>query len=216
MKEIAHPRRAGAFTLTELLVIIVIAAAVIALVPVAIIQAKKKVQRVNCYNQLRALGCAFRIWSGDNGDLFPMSVSITNGGAMEPASGGAVFPVFQVMSNEINTPKIPVCPADRRHFAPNFGSGFADTNLSYFVGLDANVELPRTPLIGDRNITGGRRLANGIELFTTNDAVNWSQAMHRSEGNFGVADGSVQTLSSAKLRAALANTGIATNRLAIP
>ena len=59
-------------------------------------------------------------------------------------------------------------------------------------------------------------LPNRILLLTTNDAVRWSQGMHKNQGNVAMADGSVQGFGNSHLRMALANTGMVTNRLAMP
>ena len=41
----------------------------------ALAAAKRKAQRINCVNNLKQDGLAFRIWEGDNGDKYPMAVS---------------------------------------------------------------------------------------------------------------------------------------------
>jgi len=69
---------------------------------------------------------------------------------------------------------------------------------------------------GDRNIVGGTKLANGILEITTNQLVGWSSEMHNGVGNIGVADGSVQTVTVTGFAELLQQTGVATNRLAIP
>ena len=37
----------------------------------ALAAAKKKAQKINCINNLKQVGLAFRIWEGDNGDKYP-------------------------------------------------------------------------------------------------------------------------------------------------
>jgi len=79
--------------------------------------------RINCANNLKQVGLAFRTWAIDNDGRFPMQVSVTNGGTMELVSSGLVFPHFQVMSNELSTPKILFCRADtQRTNANNFAT----------------------------------------------------------------------------------------------
>src|SRR5207247_1616471 len=132
-------------------------------------------------------------------------------------STGEVWPHFQVMSNELNTPWVLVCPTDKERIpASDFRSRLSNTNLSYFVGVDASDSTPQMFLAGDRNILGGSLLPGRILMLTTNDVVRWDKRMHQGQGNVALADGSVQGFSSQRLREALANTGVVTNRLAMP
>ena len=121
------------------------------------------------------------------------------------------------MSNELNTPWVLVCPTDKERIpASDFRSRLSNTNLSYFVGVDANDSMPQMFLAGDRNLVGGTMLPNQILLLTTNDAVRWSQGIHKNQSNVAMADGSVQGFGNSQLRMALANTGVTTNRLGKP
>src|SRR5258707_4470338 len=106
-------KQKNAFTLIELLVVIAIIAILAAMLLRALAAAKRKAQKFNCVNNLKQVGLAFRIWSGDNGDRYPMSVPITSGGAQSYVYTSATAPtannpgmVFMVMSNELSTPKI--------------------------------------------------------------------------------------------------------------
>jgi prepilin-type processing-associated H-X9-DG protein len=84
--------------------------------------------------------------------------------ASAPTYGAAYMcQVFGVMSNELGTPKILVCPADERNghtnflTAPNNGYGNAgldNSKISYFLGKDASDSKPQMILAGDRNIYG--------------------------------------------------------------
>jgi prepilin-type N-terminal cleavage/methylation domain-containing protein len=180
-----------ALTLIEVLVVIAILAVLVVLLLPALAGAKKKAQLITCNGELKEIGLSFKIWEGDHTNLFPMSVSTNFGGTMEYASNGETFRHFQVMSNELSTPKILVCPTDVRAAAKDFGSTFSNTNISYFVSMDADDSRPEMLLSGDRNIVGGIKLADGILEITTNQPITWSSEMHDGIANVGLADGSV-------------------------
>jgi prepilin-type processing-associated H-X9-DG protein len=83
--------------------------------------------------------------------------------------------------------------------------------------LDAADDKPAMFLSGDDNFDiGGRPVKSGLLLLATNAPVSWTAARHINQGNIGLADGSVQTTSSSFLRQMLVQTGVATNRLALP
>jgi len=184
--------------------------------------------RISCTNNLKQLNFAFRIWAGDQNNQMPMQVSITNGGAMELAEQGSAYEIFLVMSNELSTPKVLFCPDEsnpKRSPANTFGTSAGagatpltpNNNLSYFVGLDAEDTKPTTILAGDDHISvAGIKPKPGLFLQATNAPVEWRNERHPKNGNVALADGSVQGFSIPAFRTALANTGIATNRLAMP
>jgi competence protein ComGC len=205
------------FTLIELLMIIAAFVIIAAVLLPALARPHRRSSHIGCVNNQKQIGIAFRVWSGDNNDKYPMLVSTNQGGSMELALAGDVIATFQVMSNELSTPKVLVCPNDSsRQYATNFTSDLKSTKLSYFVGVNA-VETNVTMLLsGDRNITNGTRLRSGLLELTTNQLTGWTSEIHQKAGNICLADGSVQQVSISGLRAAVANTGVATNRLALP
>ena len=205
-------------TLVEVIVVIVILGILAAILLPALTANSCSCGKISCVNNLKQIGLAFRIWEGDNGDKYPMQVPARRGGAMEPAARGNVAPIFQVMSNELSTPRVLICPADSdRSVANSFAFGFDNSHVSYFAGLDAADDKPAMFLSGDDNFDiGGRPVKSGLLLLATNAPVSWTAARHINQGNIGLADGSVQTTSSSFLRQLLVQTGVATNRLALP
>jgi prepilin-type processing-associated H-X9-DG protein len=216
--------------MVEVLVIIAIIGVIIGMLFPVLIKKQSKSSKTSCAYNLKIVGLAFRIWTSDNNDNTPTTVSQTNGGAMEAVLTGNVAAVFQVMSNELQTPKLLLCPMDKKRAEAKFfrkqellkdgqvtNHFLGNSNISFFVGLDANDLNPKMFLAGDDNfLVADKAVQPGVISLTTNVPVAWSDERHERQGNVGLADGSVQGFSSSALRRALANTGDETNRLAFP
>jgi type II secretory pathway pseudopilin PulG len=214
-------KKKGAFTVVDLLVVVVIVAIIFLLAAFfhsGGSRAPAKAVRINCVNNLKQVGLAFRLWGGDHNDLYPMQFLTNSAGAplFDDAANG--FRYFQVMSNELSTPKLLICPADRkRTAATNFATDFAGARISYFIGLEANETThPLAFLSGDRNITNGQKPINGVLEVTTNQNIGWTSEIHNHAGNLGVADGSGQQVTDNGLNSFAGHTGLATNRLLFP
>ena len=218
-----------ALTLIEVLVILAVIAVLMLMLFPAGHGTKERAPRIQCVNNLKQVGIAFRIWAGDHNDNFPMQLTAADGGTREFVGGPETFRHFEVMSNELNTPKLLFCPDDTETTrtmatifgettskAPNFIPFTGNSNLSYFVGVDAVNVNPQMLLSGDRNLTNGTAIVGGLLTLTTNHVSGWTTAMHNLIGNVGLADGSVQGFTSSALQSAVANSGIETNRLAMP
>ena len=197
-------------------VVLLVFVAVLPLVGWPAPKAKDREKGARCQNNLKQVGLAFRTWEGDHADRYPMSVSTNEGGSREWLAGGSMFRHLQAMSNEINNPNIVVCPSDDRKAAPDFVN-LRNSNISYFIGLDADETKPAMWLAGDRNlVTNGVKLGPGLAVITTNHTIGWSTNMHNLRGNVLLTDGSVQQASSKSLPALLQYTGTNSSRLAVP
>jgi prepilin-type processing-associated H-X9-DG protein len=219
MKTQRITRGSRALTLTELLVVICVVAVVAVLIlPMLARTRTKDGRRSPCVENLKQIALASFVWAGDHGDKFPVQVSVTNWGARELALGGDVAGIFCTMSNELNSPKVLICPWDKKlTAASSFSTGFSDANISYFVGFDVELRNPRMILAGDDNLlVNGKPVQPGFLNLSTNVAVEWTMERHQGVGNFALADGSVQSLSNSSFTNKLQETGVATNRLVIP
>jgi type II secretory pathway pseudopilin PulG len=208
-----------AFTRIELIVVLVVLVLVVGFLIPRFVRVRELAKAEECRKNLRNIGVAFRLSGPGSGDNWWTHYTTNQGGTKEWAETGLVFVHFQVMSNELGmNPKLLVCPADREKVAAQgFDKGFSDTNVSYFVGLDAGETGPGQFLTGDRNLaTNGQRLSPGLFTMSTNSVLTWTSDLHRDRGNIGSADGSVQFLDQAGLLQATRASELATNRLAIP
>jgi hypothetical protein len=143
-----------------------------------------------------------------------MHVSLKNGGVQELIATGNAVACFQVMSNELATPKILICPQDNEHdYATNFGTSFTRSNLSYFIALNAAETDPQAILSGDDNLlVNSQPVSPGILNPGTN-TITWSPDRHHNTGNLLISDGSVQSTTDNGLKTYLQN---ATNNVVIP
>jgi hypothetical protein len=107
-------------------------------------KAKDKAEMARCVNNLKQIGLAMRVWSLDNEEAYP--------------------PNFQVMSNELNTPKILLCPSDTaRAEARDFNSfGAGNCSYEYFVpgqdekpATEPNRVMVRCPIHGNIGLADG-------------------------------------------------------------
>jgi hypothetical protein len=181
--------------------------------------------QTNCISNLRQLGTAFRLWADDNNGHYPMHyVGNPNYPQLTPATSwlgrtqdyADAYVYFKVMSNELSTPRIVFCPVDDRPPATNFAY-LLNSNVSYFVGLDANEGMPNMLLAGDRNfMVKGATVSPGFVSITNTDAVGWSKKIHNESGDVTLADGSAQKFSSSQLQQHLLKTGTNVNRLVFP
>jgi type II secretory pathway pseudopilin PulG len=217
MKILRTTKSRRALTLIELLVLIAILAILAGLLLPALVRPSKRAIRINCINNLKQVGLSFQIWAGDNNDHTPMQVSMNNGGTREFVDTTNVFAHFRALSNELNTPRVLVCPEDKkRTAATNFIWDLDNSHLSYFAGVDANMTNALMLLAGDRHLTNGMPLRRGMRTLTTNQSFGWTKELHDGSGNIALPDNSVQVLSTAQLKAAVAATGVTANRLAFP
>jgi prepilin-type processing-associated H-X9-DG protein len=219
MKPRISNQRNRALTFVEVLVVIAALAVLFALLLPSLARVHDGRQGISCKSNLLQIGVAYQVWAWNNNGKYPMQTSVTNGGAMELIVTGNVAACFQVMSNSLVDPKLVICPQDTKRIpATSFSRGFNNDNVSYFVGLDVtNDTNPRMFLSGDDNFAiGGMPVKSGLLELSTNTPIAWTAARHKFACNILFADGSGEQLTTDDLQKALRQTGVATNRLAVP
>jgi prepilin-type N-terminal cleavage/methylation domain-containing protein len=225
MKPRFSNQRNLAMTLIEVLVVILVLAIAVAMTLPARKANRRHQLAEGCKNNLEEIYYAYQSWANDHNGSFPMKISASNGGTMELAADGDAMTTFQILSNELKTPKYLICPADKSHVAAtNFSIGFTAKNISYFVGVDASTNYPQAFLSGDDSfVVNNVRVKSGLLEISTNMAadwykipVDWAEERHDACGMIGTVDGEVRETYFYSLRDYLHETGLATNRLAIP
>ena len=195
-----HPHRSvSGFNVIDLLVLIGVVGLLIAVAVPMLLEVRAKTRQVDCLDNLRTVRAGMDYWSSPVWD-YPMALSTNEKGTLEVAHD--VWRTFQVVSNELKIPRVLMCPADSRTPAVSWSS-LANSNISYFLGLDATVATPKMMLAGERHLGTGKRLYNRVLKVNPGDVLRWTTTPHPAGGNVVFGDGSATSLDERKLQAAL-------------
>ena len=142
------PRAPSAFTLIEMFVVIALLMVLATMLLPTLRRPKVPSSRISCLNNLKEVGVAYRLWAGDNGDLFPFQQSVSKGGWKEfltNANQGAIcWTNYLIMQDDFGqSPRILICPNDQRLPATNLAADLNNTHVSYFVGVSASDLYPQ-------------------------------------------------------------------------
>jgi type II secretory pathway pseudopilin PulG len=204
----AHPpnRRHG-FTWLELLVVVIVVVFLAGLfLPGRSLRTSRDGRHIQCLNNLKMLGLGLRIFATDHDGQFPWAVPGSEGGTLEEiADEQRIWRHVAVLSNELNTPKVLLCPKDPRFdkigsktlvFGPppdkkalRFGS---NEHLSYFLYTGANAEVLERIVAGDRNLTRNGTPVQGKVTPSATDIFQFTRPGHHDHvANLLQAEGSV-------------------------
>jgi hypothetical protein len=209
--------RDRALTSVEILAVIVSLFLLAAILLPFLAASQKRSPRIRCVNNLKEDVLAIHIWEGDHNDHWPQSLSITNGGARELLAAGNVAGYFEVMSNELSTPIILACPTDNEHPAAHLFSTLTNTNIGYFVSVNADQSQPKAIVFADDNFSiDDISVKPGVINLWTNRSIAWTAKRHHFAGNVALADGSVRQMSNAGLTNLWVAPGAETNWVVIP
>jgi len=240
------------FTLVELLVVICVIAILAAmLLPAG--GGPWKAKKINCANNLKATDESFVAWSERHGGKLPMQMEAIQGGTMDFVQSGSAAVHFLALTNSdrayahrdlvthwqdgTNYQRINsftnyglesrwlVCPSDRNRDSV-YGKSIAelaDTNISYFVGVDATLDNPKSILSGDRNFrVNGASQKTGLVELPPRASIDWTEELHyiksssKTGGNILFADGHVEFPRTKALNSAFQSQNVTTNRFVIP
>lgn len=211
-------RSPTAFTVFEFLIVLAMAGLIVVFVLPYIARGTAHVARIKCVNNLKNTALAFRIFAVDNSDHFPFELSVTNGGTLEIRTN--LVSHFQILSNELSTPKIIVCPERVSPMtAATSWVTLHRTNIGYFVGLSASENSPNSILLGDAGLAvDAIAISNATVRVSTNELIRYPTNVHElgRPTAIAVSDGSVIRASSSNWTKFLPAAPNGTNLFLVP
>lgn len=220
-----YTNSAHAFTRLELLACVVGGGLLLSVILPGLANSSMRSEQAVCLNNLRQIGVAYANVGLEMTDgRAPWRVPATEGGTLEHPSENSPFVQFSVLSNFLAHPGLLADPGDeRRNLNPARHWGISPGGLwhlshrnnaiSYVLGLHGDFRMPRSLLVGDRNLftEGVGTCSSGLAPVSVlrPPTVRWTNAVHGLTGNLLFFDGAVEQTDSSRLRevAFAGNTG---------
>lgn len=178
--------------------IVVIAAAILLLILMAssVRRGTAKRDRIECVNNLKQLGLAFRLYETDNSGRSTLPQGANFAQELLEGNTPGVPGILWALTNHISNPRIFACPADKRHTPAMDWSGFGRSNISYLFNLKQGMDVPPLSLLGaDSDLTtNGVPVSPGVLIIAPGTACGWTKERHFEAGNVVLGDGSVQQM----------------------
>jgi hypothetical protein len=220
----------GGFTQLEFLVVVVIVIVLVGMLVPGGGMKRARLHRIMCSLNLKGIGSLPH--KAANPSAFSLAASAASVGSLQQTTEPEyLWRYWLAFSNEPSMPKLLLCPADKERQLARGTQGRSvplgwnkltnNAHLSYFLGLNALEDHPRSILAGDRNVTTNRIVfGSGRHVLAQGTVLCFTEAIHRTEGNLLLGDGSVQQVANGRFtdrfQDALKSTGLTTNVWLVP